>query len=119
MRGPLGTPLTRGLPLLLRLARAHLILWLGALPLLAMAGSTFHSFGYDDGAVGSALFLISATFGAPFHWAAELMGGDRVQGPTWIWFPALVLGFIPYILADRLLIRVAEWREQFHSKAGA
>jgi hypothetical protein len=100
------------------LARKHVILWLGALPLLAVALSTLRRFNYDDGGIGSILFVVTATLGAPFHKAAELIresGGDQ----RWIWPVALIVGYIPYLFADWLLLRFAQWRERFHAEAGA
>jgi hypothetical protein len=100
------------------LARNHLLLWLGALPLIALVLSSVRSFDYDDGGIGSTLFLITATLGAPFHQAAELLRGYGGEQP-WIWPVALVAGYIPYLLVDWLLLRFVQRRERFHAEAGA
>lgn len=97
-----------------RLVRHRPILWVGvASALLALVAMQFSPlYAYDDGGIGTVLFIASQVLFLPFHLALGALSplGDeamRVQE-----YLALLLGLIPYAVADWGLRRVVLGREE-------
>jgi hypothetical protein len=58
----------------------------------------------DDGPLGSTLFVLSYVLGMPFILAMRLVG-SVVSNPMLRGVLGLALGLLPYLVADRLLLR--------------
>jgi hypothetical protein len=90
------------------LARYHVMLWIAGLALLAIGLAWVSPRPYDDGGLGSLAYGITFSLGMPFVTAARLLVrwlGPERSGLTWPL--AIPLGFIPYLLAEILVQRLA------------
>lgn len=93
------------------LARYHVMLWIAGLALLAIGVAWVDPRPYDDGGLGSLAYGLTFSLGMPFVTAARLL--VRWLGPersALTWPLAIPLGFVPYLLAEILIQRLARAR---------
>jgi len=73
---------------------------------------------YDDNGIGTALFITTYALMQPFWWARDfvfrLLGADPTTPKVILWW---LLGFAPYVAADRALTLWARWYLSRHEAA--
>jgi hypothetical protein len=97
-------------------ARTRLMLWPGALALLAIIVTSVGA--QSGGWPGTQAWWVTVSIGRPFVVAAETVAGWL--GPArgaWILPVSIPLGLLPYLAADLLVRRLARRRESRSARA--